>query len=351
VTIIKKDINKILVRGTNWVGDALMTLPALAAVRSNFPGAKIHVLAKPWVAPIYSEHPAVDRVVVMNRDAEHRGMMGLWRLTRELRREYYDLAVLFQNAFQAALIAVMAGIPQRLGYNTDARGILLNRSIRLRLDDKKVHETEYYLRILERAGLEAPYSPPIFQPSEQALRSARNTLEGLRLIGSFLLGIAPGAAFGTAKQWPAQRFAQAADAVLAKTGGTALLFGSPKEAEVTARVKTAMTQPAVDLAGKTDLAAAAALIQRCQIFLTNDSGLMHLAAAVDVPLVAVFGSTNPVTTSPVSQKARLIRHQVDCSPCLKPHCDRETHQCMDLVTSDEVARAALDLLKIKDNDA
>ena len=351
MTLVKTNMRKILVRGTNWVGDALMTLPALAAVRRNFPSAEIHVLAKPWVGPIYGEHPAVDRVVALNRDAEHRGLMGLWRLAGELKRENYDLAVLFQNAFQAALIAFMAGIPQRLGYNTDARGILLNRAIRMRPEDKQVHETEYYLRILERAGLEAPYAPPIFQPSEQALRTARNTLEGLRLIGSFLLGIAPGAAFGTAKQWPAERFAQAADAVLSKTGGTAILFGSPKEAEVTARVKAVMTRPAVDLAGQTDLAAAAALIQRCQIFLTNDSGLMHLAAAVDVPLVAIFGSTNPVTTSPVSQKARLIRHEVDCSPCLKPHCDKATHQCMDLVTADEVARAALDLLKIKEKDA
>lgn len=347
--MIRKDAKKILVRGTNWVGDALMTLPALVALRRNFPSAELHVLAKPWVAPVYGENPAVDRVIMLDREAKHRGVLGLWRISQELRRESYDLAVLFQNAFQAALIVYLAGIPQRLGYNTDARGFLLNRAIRLQPDDKQVHETHYYLRILERTGLDAPYSPPIFQPSDQALRNARNTLEGLRLIGSFLLGIAPGAAFGTAKQWPAEKFAQAADVILSKTGGSALLFGSPKEAEVTARVKAAMTQPAVDLAGQTDLAGAAALIQRCQMFLTNDSGLMHLAAAVDVPLVAIFGSTNPTTTSPVSGKARLIRHEVDCSPCLKPHCDRDVHQCMDLVTPDEVVEAALDLLKIKDN--
>jgi len=345
VDLKSKDINKILVRSTNWVGDALLTTPALASLKDNFPQAQITVLASKWVAPVFAEHPAADEVLIFERDGRHQGLWGLKRLAGELRRRRFDLAVLFQNAIQAALIARLAGIPLRLGYNTDGRGFLLNLPIRLRPEDKQVHETEYYLRLLTRAGLKIAKTRPVFHLSTAVQAQAAARLDAQGFHETFLLGLAPGAAYGPAKQWPAERFAAAANMILAGRDGAALLFGSPKEVQVAAEVGRNLQAPFLDLAGRTGLAEAAALIKKCRLFLTNDSGLMHVAAAVGPPLVAIFGSTNPKTTAPAAERFRLIRRPPPCAPCLRPTCNQETHLCMDAVSPEEVAEAALDLLR------
>ena len=225
------DYQRVLVRGANWIGDAIMTTPALAALGDNLPRARVTVLAKPWVAPVYEHHPAVHDVMIFDREGRHRGLGGLWRLAREIRERRYDLAVLFQNAFQAALIARLAGVPERMGYDTDGRRLLLNRVVRMRPEDKRVHETLYYLRILERSGFKTTVTPPVFHISEKAEQAAMARLKDLGLDGSFLVGLAPGAAYGPAKQWPADRFARAADLVLKETQGAALVFGGAGEKE------------------------------------------------------------------------------------------------------------------------
>ena len=342
----EKKIKNILVRGTNWVGDALMTTPALAAVGDNFPRARIMVLAKKWVAPVYAAHPAVSDVHVFDDQGRHRGISGLMRLAGELKKERFDLAVLFQNAFQAALIAFLAGIPHRLGFAVDGRGFLLKPSIGLRAGDKQVHETEYYLRLLQRAGLEIPGSEPnpVFYLTAKDEEQAQKRLAGLGIDSGFILGLAPGAAYGPAKQWPPEKYAAAANIILREKQGAALIFGSKGEAQTAKKTAEHINYPCFDLSGQTGLSEAAALLKRCHLVLSNDSGLMHVAAAVDAPLVAVFGSTNPVTTSPRGRNFCLIRHQVDCAPCLKPTCTQPTHKCMDLVASGEVAEAGLALL-------
>ena len=335
---------RILVRATNWVGDAVMTLPALSALKQNFPEADIAVLAKAVVAPVYSGHPDVSGVMILDRNGRHRGMRGLWRAAMDVRTGAFDLAILFQNAFQAALIAWLARVPYRLGYNTDGRGVLLNNPIRLTAEDKRVHETEYYLRILRRAGLEAPDQAPLFHIGAQDRKAAADRMQGLSLTDNFILGLAPGASYGSAKRWDPDRFAEAADIILDRRPGTAFIFGAPAEAEIAARVAEKMRKRVVNLAGATGLAEAAALIGQCALFLTNDSGLMHVAAAVGTPVTAIFGSTNPVTTSPRGAPAVLVRHPVECSPCLKPECKMPRHYCMETITADDVAEAGLRLL-------
>lgn len=339
-----RDVRRILVRATNWVGDALLMSPALSALKENFPGAEISVLARPWVAPVFAEHPAVHEVLVFDGHERHKGLRGLWRLAGELRRRHFDLAVLFQNAFQAALIARLAGIPLRMGYDTDGRGFLLNVRVKLQPGDKMVHETEYYLRMLAGAGLVTGKTRPVFYLSDATERKAAERLESLGIAESFLVGLAPGAAYGTAKQYPADRFAAAADLIMSRYPGAVLLFGSRSEAPVTEQVARHLKSPHHDLAGRTDLAEAAALIKRCHLFLTNDSGLMHVAAAVGTPLTAVFGPTNPVTTSPVSDHFQMVRRKMDCAPCLKQTCPRPDHECMNRIAPEEVAEAGLQLL-------
>ncbi|MCJ7615618.1 MAG: glycosyltransferase family 9 protein, partial [Desulfobacterales bacterium] len=142
-------IKRILIRTTNWVGDAIITTPAIRAVRKNFPEAKISLLAKPWVAPIFYNNPYIDNILLYDTAGKHKGLSGIPRLSKELRKKKFDLAILFQNAFEAALIAFWAGIPNRLGYNTDARSLLLTHCIRLKPALKRVHQIDYYLGILE----------------------------------------------------------------------------------------------------------------------------------------------------------------------------------------------------------
>lgn len=341
-------VQRILVRSTNWVGDALMTTPALSALGDRFPQAHITVLAKKTVAPVFARHPAVDRVLIYEKPGRHAGIKGLWRLAGELRAMRFDLAVLFQNALEAAVIARLAGVPYRAGFNRDGRGLLLRPSIPLTAEDLAVHETEYYQRMLHRAGLaDPPTGPaqPVFHLSSRAVEEAERLLTENGLGEAFLVGLGPGAAYGPAKQWPPQRFARAADLVLDKRPGAAVVFGGPNEREAAGRTVAAMTHPAVDLAGRTDLATAAALIARCRVFICNDSGLMHTAAGVGAPLVAVFGSTNPVTTRPVGPQTAFVRREVDCAPCLKTHCNQASHICMEAVSPEEVAQAALGLVE------
>jgi len=338
-------MERILVRSTNWIGDAVMTTPALGSLKANFPGARLSVLAKKWVAPVFEHHPAVTEIIVLEDEGRHRGLAGLRRLAGDIRSRQFDLAVLFQNAFGAALTVRLAGVPLRLGYDTDGRGFLLNLKVRLRPEDKLVHETIYYQRLLERSGLSITKSDPVFylSPDSEARAASRLAAEGLS--GTFLLGLAPGASYGSAKQWPADRFARASEMILNETGGTALIFGSGADGETAGRVKDLLSAPSFDLTGRTDLAETAALIKRCGLFLTNDSGLMHVASGVGAPLVAVFGSTNPITTGPVSGRVRIVRREVECSPCLKRTCDRPEHPCMDLISPGEVASAGLELLE------
>lgn len=338
----------ILVRGTNWVGDAVMTLPALAALGAACAQARITVLAKPWVAAVYQASPAVDQVLTID-PARHQGLAGLWRLTGELRGQGFDWAVLLQNAFGAALTVALAGIPVRLGYASDGRGLLLSHAIARTPVDRQVHETAYYLRMLHRAGLavappDSGLTPELrLDPRDRAW--AQEFLAQKGLAGARLLGLAPGAAFGPAKCWPAERFAATAQTLLRDDFDAVLLFGSPGEAATTSQVAAGLSGARViDLAGATSLGQALALLDRLALFITNDSGLMHAAAALGAPTLAVFGSTNPVTTAPRGPWVELARASLECSPCLKPVCPRGDLACFAPITPEVALAAARALL-------
>ncbi|MFH1033182.1 MAG: lipopolysaccharide heptosyltransferase II [Pseudomonadota bacterium] len=341
---------RILVRGTNWVGDAVMTLPACAALHEVCPQAQIEVLAKPWVAAVYEASPAVTRVITLDDKEAHAGLGGLWRLSQELKARRYDWAVLWQNALQAAVIAWLAGVPVRLGYDSDARRLLLSHAVKRTPQARSLHETAYYLNILAQVGLLEHDPPatgvtPVLELNPHDLGWAEGFLAGERLEGGRLLGCAPGASFGPAKCWPAERFAAALRDLAGQGYEAVLLFGSVAEAPATRAVAQGLKGlKVVDLSGRTDLAQALALLGRLDLFLTNDSGLMHAAAALGVPTLAVFGSTNPVTTAPLGAWVELVRRPVECSPCLKPVCAKGDLRCFSAITPEEVTQAALGLL-------
>jgi heptosyltransferase II len=333
-------IERILIRGTNWIGDVVMTLPALAAIRKTWPGAWITVLAKPWVSEIYRLSRDVDEVFVFQEPGRHAGVMGKLRLAGELLKNPFDCAILLQNAIEAAILARLAGISLRAGYNSDGRGLLLTHSVRRTREVRQVHQIDYYLEMVRALGCTPGERSVQLHPGEDYDGVAERLLRHYGIeAGRPLIGVAPGAAYGPAKMWFPERFASVVDRLIAETGAQVVLFGSGGDKESTAAVARNSRHSLIDLAGKTDLKEAIALIVRCRLFLSNDSGLMHIAGALGLPTVAIFGSTNPATTSPVGDRSIVIHRAVPCSPCLKPSCPTD-FRCMDLIGVEEVHGAA-----------
>lgn len=328
---------KILVRAVNWVGDAVMTLPALDLLGENVPDSRILVLAKPWVAPVYGRHPAVDRVLIYGkRDGPRSGLGDMARTIGMLRNEKFDTAVLFQNAFEAAFLAWAAGIPRRIGYDGDGRGILLTDRISKGVFGPGSHQVEYYLSLLRAVGCSGESRGPSIavQNNERAQSLGLLREYGIRE-NDLIVALSPGAMYGDAKRWPAERFAAVGDMASSRWGARVLVMGSGKEGAVCERTTSSMKSSAVNLCGKTSLDLAMAVIERCRMFVTNDSGLMHVAAAVGTPTVAVFGSTDHLATGPMGALTRIVRHPVDCAPCLKPECPGD-FGCMTAIEPDEV---------------
>lgn len=332
---------KLLIRATNWVGDAIMALPALQAARKRFPEAEISILALPYVADIYRGQGVADELIGYDRHGEHAGVRGREKLAAALRAKKFDTALLFQNAFDAAWIAWRAGIPKRIGYNRDARGWLLTKAIRVpRAGEIPAHEKFYYLELLRRAG----WIDAIPEISEISLRvteeQAGRAEEKLRSFGSLRgavrIAVGAGASYGSAKCWPPERFAKALNQLVKEHGAEVLLFGTPAEAGVSTAIQAGLEKPAIDSTGKTQIAELPALLSRCSAFLGNDSGAMHVAAAVGLPVVAVFGPTDPFGTAPVTPRCAIVQEKPYCSPCFLRRCPTD-HRCMMAVEPEKVS--------------
>ncbi|RPI74979.1 MAG: lipopolysaccharide heptosyltransferase II [Desulfobacteraceae bacterium] len=338
--IEKTKIKQILIRGTNWVGDAVITLPALESVRQTFPDSNLTVLARPWVQAVYENHPAVDRVIPYPKGRNLGERLLLFHKTiKEIRSHSYDLAVLFQNAFEAGLLAYLAGIKYRVGFNTDGRGFLLTHAVRRNAELLKQHQVEYYLYILRSLGWEAHSRDPALFIAASDMEFVRELLASRNIHPhDFILGLSPGAMYGPAKRWPPERFAAIGDRAAAAWNAKVVIIGSSGEKRICETVRQNMRHPSLNLAGQTSLGQVMALIALCRFFVTNDSGLMHVAAALNRPMVAVFGSTDPGATGPRSSKARWVQHPLDCSPCFKPQCKRG-FACMLGIEPDEVWEA------------
>jgi len=334
----------ILIRSTNWIGDAIMTTPAVRTIRENFPEAEIAILTHPWVADVFAASPHVDEVIIYRKKDLHRGLAGMWRLGQSLAQRRFDLAILLQNAFEAALLARLAAIPARAGYTTDGRTLLLTHRARVSSAIKKVHQVHYYQDMVRQLGL-------VCGPDDLFLQLPASTRHWARDFTSSLgdgpvVGLNPGAAYGPAKCWPAERYGALAAQLSRESQATILVFGTEADAETTAAIKTQAPERVVNLAGKTTLAEAMALIGACDAFVTNDSGLMHVGAALGTPLAAIFGSTDAVATGPYSTKAKVIQKDLPCRPCLKTHCQSD-FRCMTEITVAEVAETVRQLLREK----
>jgi len=327
---------KIMVRATNWVGDAIMALPALRSIRKHFLEAHISIVARPYVADIYREQQVSDELIPYDPKAEHRGWSGRQTLVAELRARKFDLAILLQNAFDAAWLAWRAQIPQRIGYARDGRSLLLTKAIKVpKPGEIPSHEKFYYLELLRRAGwidqLTDEAHITLLVPEANRRHAMQTIVEAGARPNAMRIAVGAGASYGSAKCWPPDRFAAALNNLLARNDADVILFGTPGETPVSSAIAGALRRPPINLTGKTSIAELPGLLSQCHLFLGNDSGAMHVAAAVGLPIVAIFGPTDPDGTAPVTPRVSIVQQKPYCSPCFLRRCPTD-HRCMTEVT-------------------
>jgi len=324
--------DRILVRAPNWIGDAVLSLGAVRDLRRNFPASRIEVLARPWVADLYgavAEVDAVRRTTAFRPDAA-------------ALRGAFDAALLLPNSFGTALQVFAAGIPERWGYATDGRGMLLTRRARVpRAALRGSSEVYYYRAMLAALGFEVSATADVSlrPPAAWGARGAEILGDG----GPWI-GVSAGASFGSAKQWIAARFAAVADRLHRSTGARVAILGGAAERPRGEAIAATLSAPSRLLCGATTLPELIGVLSRLSLFLTNDSGPMHLASAQGVPVVAVFGPTDWRETAPVGSAHRVVRAEVECAPCKLRECPID-HRCMTGVGVDAVAAAALEILR------
>jgi heptosyltransferase-2 len=326
--------HNIVIRGPNWVGDAVLSVPAIKAVRARFPDSKITLMVRPWVGGLFRSAPFIDEVWTRPMPR----LRDWYPTVREIRQKGFDLALLLPNSFESALTVFAAGVPARVGYVSDGRSFLLTERVARPIE--KRHQVAYYLDLIRSVFgvVEEPTTELVASEAERA--GARQLLksEGLDPEAGLLV-LNPGAAFGSAKRWHEDRFAQVADQIVEEFQLQTVVVGSASETPIARRIHNRMKHPAVALTGRTDLETLMGVLSLTSLMITNDSGPMHMGAALGIPTVAVFGSTDAEVTRPSGPWTHVVKHEVSCSPCLLRECPID-HRCMEAVTVDDVFEAA-----------
>ena len=343
-----ESVKRVVVRGTNWVGDSLMTIPALRALRRILPDAHITLVIRPGTKGIFSEADFVDEILVYER----KNAFAVLPQVREWRRRKFDLAVLFQNAFEAALIPFLAGVPLRVGYATEARQALLTHPLPLPDWRSSRHEVFYYLYLVTALEqlLYGRSTVCETEPDASIQISDTRKAQAAELLRAYdvseedsVVVICPGSINSRAKRWPAESYAALADRLI-ESKRRVLLIGSKDETDVSEDVTRRMRQQPIVLTGKTTLDQITGVLDRADLVVTNDTGPAHLGAALGRPTIVIFGPTNPLTTRPFAPEAVMLRHPPDCAPCMLRDCPID-HRCMTAITVDEVFEQSHALLK------
>lgn len=327
-------MSRILIVAPNWIGDTLLAQPLFARLRKKLPSAVIDAIAPPWTAPVLRRMAEISDVIEAPFLHGKLELRARWRLGRALRAHDYDEAIVLPNTFKAALVPFFAEIPLRVGFVGETRYGLL--TLMHRLDRKKLPlMAERYAQLAERPG--QPPARPL--PAVTLNVDEANLIITLGRLGLSrakpVAALCPGAEFGPSKRWPPRHFAALAKR-LAAHGRAVWLLGSPNDRELGDEIAKLAEGSAVNLCGKTDLASAIDLLSIAEVVVTNDSGLMHLAAAVARPVVALYGSSSPEHTPPLTERARLVRTGIECSPCFQRECPLGHHKCMTELTPERV---------------
>jgi len=337
----KQEYKRILLRGVNWLGDAVMLTPTVRALREAQPGAHIAILCNKSVADVYRNNPCINEIIPYDSD---RGIRNIRRLGRIIRERNFDLAIVFPRSFRALLPVFLGHVPERVGYATEFRGLLLTDRLPRSEEVLTAHRANYYARLLRPLGIERiPDHTEIHIDEESGKWAEEFLAQQRRYPGRKLVGMLCGATYGLAKQWLPERFAELARRLTEAELAEFLIVGGPGEVELARRVDREARVPLVNAAGKTSILQLAALIKRCNAFVGNDTGPMHVADAVGTPIVAIFGPTDIVTTRPYGAGHRIITVNPECGPCLRRTCPTD-HFCMEDITVDDVERVVREVL-------
>ncbi len=324
---------KIVVRAPNWVGDAVLALPAINAIKKNFPESEIIVAAEEWVEDLFTLGGMFPDTVSFSKP---KGFRSFTDSVRKIRDGRFDLGILLTNSFSSALVFAMARIPQRWGYNKDGRGILLTKRVPVQPQPNRPHQVHYYLALLAGLGLESDPKEFSLALNRQEIAETEAWLEALNVrIKKPLVILNPGAYYGSAKRWPAEKYAGLASLIQDNYPAQIMIIGSADEKALADEIASRMDAPPIVLTGQTSLPRLAALISFADLFVTNDSGPMHLANFLKVPVVALFGPTEPARTGPFLEPSVVIHKGAPCWPCSYRQCPFD-HRCMMDITPEEV---------------
>jgi len=358
VTELKaENLKRVVVRGTNWVGDAVMTVPALRALRRLLPEAHITLATRSLAKDIFTGADFIDDLLVYDHGSSLFGRV--LTQAREWRSRRFDLAILFPNSFAAAVIALLGRARLRIGYATEGRGFLLSQALDLPAWRESRHESFYYLNIIAQLERMLHGQSKILEQEPAVDLSVSHDRragaiaflreQGIRE-GRPLIALCPGSINSRAKRWPAERYASLADRLMEELGAHVVLIGSADELAVSLDVSQRMRRQPIVLTGKTDLARAVAVLSEVDLLVTNDTGPAHIAAALGRPTLVIFGPTNPLTTRPLSSVAEIVRYPPDCAPCMLRDCPID-HRCLTAITPDDIfERAVLMLRKQSQSD-
>jgi lipopolysaccharide heptosyltransferase II len=340
-TLLEPVPRRILVREVNWLGDLVMSLPALRAIRRAWPDAHVAVLVRRELAGFFDGARWIDEVIPFAIARGIRGIVDRRRVIRDIRAGSFDLAILFPTSFESALWVTMAGVPRRAGYSADARSAMLTLRALPPAAATVGHQVHFWLQMVRATvGAVGDASDFAIAADEANLIRVRTWLASRRKRADGpLVAIAPAAAYGPAKEWPAQHFARLIDHLAEHIGTECVLVGAPGERARCEQVAATAQSGAIVAAGETNVAELLAILAIADGFVGNDSGAMHVSAALGKPTVGIFGSTNPMRTAPMGPHARVIWHHLACSPCLARTCRFGHYDCLREITPDEVAAA------------
>jgi heptosyltransferase-2 len=327
-------VKRILVIGPSWIGDTVLAQPLFKRLHERFPGLMLDVLAPKWTLPLLERMPQVHSTIVNPFAHGEFNLIGRFRLARSLAKKKYDQAIVLPNSWKSALVPFFARIPVRTGFVGEKRYIVLNDARKL---DESALPTmaERFAQLGENRGIrpKRPLAHPRLHVDDERSRSARQDLTVF--VESPVAVLCPGAEYGPAKRWPARYFGELAKK-LNRSGYDVWLVGSPRDTAIGEEIVAASDSSCQNLCGKTDLGMAIDLIACASLVVTNDSGLMHIAAALDKPMIAIYGSSTPAFTPPLSEKAKVVKLDIECSPCFQRECPLGHFNCMMQLTPETV---------------
>jgi len=341
-----KKIKKILIVSTSWLGDAVITIPTIYGIKNLFPDAHLAILAKDTISDIFKTVEAVDEIIPFHKEKGCKKAFSILKTSSMLKTKKFDRVFIFPKSIGSALTCFLAGIPERIGFRSGGRKFLLTKTVER---DQKIlskHQVHYYKKLLgisEKTSF--PKLPHVHVPESHIKWAYEFLLSKRDSSKDFLVGINPGSTYGEAKQWLPERYEELVKRLYKNNRCDIIIFGDLNTSLLAEEINKGLKNKAIDVTGKTDILQLAALLKKCDVLVTNDTGPMHVACAVQTPVVAIYGSTNPVTTSPLGPDAVMIKKNTPCSPCMKRVCPDGHHMCMENILTDDVEKAVLDKLK------